>query len=124
MFFSRPAGDKFISRGDLAVYDFVTANFTIDYEWHTLDLSAIVPVGSHRISIEVSFRGSVGTELIIFKNDDYVNNRNRLPFLTTDADIQWFGSGMVDCSGDRKIKYKFNSTVVDINLSVLGWVRI
>ena len=51
MFFSRPAGNKWIDRGSIESFDYILGDFIVDGEVHEKDLSAKIGTGVKLLNI-------------------------------------------------------------------------
>ena len=76
MFFSRPAGVKYVDRGDPANFDFDTGAFTDDNTWRELDLSSIIGVGVKTVHLRVRFASDSSGVSLAFRKKGNTNIKN------------------------------------------------
>ena len=66
MFFSRPAGYKYIDRGDPDAFDITLIDIIADGDWRELDLSALVPKNAKRVRIHLALKTPTPSEQATF----------------------------------------------------------
>jgi hypothetical protein len=114
----------YIDRGDPTGYDFTLPNFTIDTNWHDLDLSAIVPAEGANHLVHIKCNISNNTAGIFFQlrkkgNTEVFNSATQRIQV---ADIQTNMNVFVMCDNNRIIQYQGVSSVfTSINFVVRGW---
>lgn len=114
--------DAYVHRGDPNDWDFDTADFTIDDNWHELDLSAIVPENAKAVHLLVVINNSIAAKFINFRHTSQANVSNLVSCKVKVADISdWFDIVQA-LDSDRKIDY-YVSTVgwTFIGIVVRGW---
>ena len=93
MFFSRPAGVRYVDRGDIVDIDFNVPDYTRDGLWHDLDLSGIIDKGTKLVLIRMGIKCNAAGKWIKFRQKGYENNANVAMLFTQvslkdfDADI-------------------------------------
>jgi len=122
MFFSRPAGIKYVNRGDPTAYDFSVANFTTDNTWRDLDLSTIIGIGEKLVILRGVISCSDALSNIAFKKKGLINEHNRsrryVPNINEPLDYDI----LVPCNSEGMVQYKGqNDTWTILNYIVLGW---
>jgi len=122
MFFSKPAGHRLVDIGDIADAQFDAEDFTIDGNWHTLDISSVVPAGVDLVRVNLDLTAVGIGDNIAVKNDDYTGAYNRIVACGYVAGYSAYKRGLISCSSDRKIKYKITAGVAVVFLNVVGWV--
>ena len=115
MFFSRPAGHKFVDRGDPSELDFTLANFTLDDTWRELDLSSIIPIGTIAVFISLVVQNTDLGKLFSLRKagNNFAYNIGGIIIHVANTPIK--AELSIDCSVDRKIEY-YGSAV--------GWGQI
>lgn len=75
----RPSGMKYVARGDPAAYDFTQATLTIDSDWHSLNLSSIIPASAKLVHTACVISNTAGGKIIKFRkpglSNDYAIHR-------------------------------------------------
>jgi hypothetical protein len=103
-------------------WDFEIGDFTLNGNWHDLDLSGIVPVGAYAVYFRVQVQGTVGTGGFYMAETGVGTYNNIAGAVTQVADKTIEGSAFVKLDGDRKVRYWGNSTVdTKCNLIIRGW---
>ena len=122
MFFSRPAGYKWIDRGEVAVYDKAIGDITADGTYRELDLSAIVPKNAKRISIHFEVKTPAQCKYA-GTFDEYGKTVHKTfrcgSTFVADTDTAWDFELAVSSNG--KILYAAAPTCTVWNLCVGGW---
>ena len=122
MFFSRRAGHKYIDRGYITTIDFNKDVLTLDDNWHTLDLSAIIPKNAILCVIYVEIRtveGNIVFTIITNGPDDTVNV---LPVRCKEGGNSDYVSGTIRPDSDGLIKYCGSiATYTRLNIVIKGW---
>lgn len=112
----------FFDRGDPAVPDFVTIDFTADNAWHDLDLSAIVPADAQSVLLSVVLNDNLIGRAFRIRKKGNVNGINvcRLDLLV--ANIDHYGDWVCPINSDRFLEYRLTAVGwTTIALSVKGW---
>jgi len=122
MFFSRPAGHKYIDRGDRALYDIEESTLTLDGTWQTLDLSAYIPVGTVLVIIGGRFNSpAVGARFLVVENPNN-GEYNASGVIIHTASINHIGDLIVKPDKNRIIRYVGSAdTWTAIELTIRGW---
>jgi len=122
MFFYKPSGIQYHSRGDPATFDFNQAVLSTDGDWHDLDLSAIIPTGRPLVNLYVVINDSVVGASIKFRSKDITNliNIELVNILIADQDTHY--SVMVQADAAGLISY-WGSAIAftKIDIGVCGW---
>jgi len=119
----QPGTFKFFhDRGDPAEVDFDINDFIIDQDWHTQDLSSVVPQSASAVLFSIEIRSTGGGSWLKFRKYG-----NQYQAAVTTVVLQVDNNVLYDtviCSLDstRKIEYMIQETEWDIiSLVVLGW---
>lgn len=123
MFFSRPAGHKYVHRTTPAKEDFDETDLTVEITWTDIILPDIVPVGTIAVLLGVYLKTTEANRTIQFRkngDDNFVEGNG----LTTQVAGQGIRNHFwVACDADRKIEYyKGAATWTNINVTVLAWI--
>lgn len=122
MFFSRPAGHKYVGREDISDYDFTKAVLIQDSSYHDLDLSSIVPVGTTLVAIHYRVAHSNANEFMKLKKKGALTDYNAFIWVTLMATQEHRGLALVECDKNRKIEYHFSTPDwLIIYLTIYGW---
>lgn len=122
MFFLRPSGVKFYSRGDPASFDFGQGDLSTDGNWHTLDLSAIIPIGKPVVRLFVQLNDDTLGTSVKFRSTNIVNNINmtHLNVRIVNQDLNY--RVMIQADADGKISYWTSAIAFSkLNIAVCGW---
>ena len=123
MFAIANMGDKYVDRGDPADNDFTVGDFTIDGDWHDLDLTGIVPKGNLPVHFVLFGHENAGNKWIWIRKKGQTNNRNVCILHTQQANIYGELFDFVVCDSDCKIEYKIDaSTWGALVFTVRGWL--
>ena len=99
-------GERYISRGDVAVADFDKDDLIADNDYHELDLSSLCPVGTKIVRIRVNATWGVADKAIFIRKKGYVNETNigrwQIPIANHWVDNQQD----IDIGEDRIVEYK------------------
>lgn len=112
----------FIDRGDPPGADYILAQFIVDWGWHELDLSAIVPAGAKAILFQIN-----GIPLDInagfyMQRHGNVNFTVYSQYAPNVVGASHNEDLTVACDEDRKVDYLVGvGHFVDIDLVVKGW---
>jgi len=122
MFFIKPSL-KWIDRGDCGPNsDFEVTDFTQDNNWHSLDLSTIIPKNTKLVLLRVIVRHTSktsGIELATYGNihDDNVSEVNSIAL-----NVKNFGDVWIHPDSDGKIQYRcYDSDWDKLNITIGGW---
>jgi len=122
MFFSRPAGHKYVDRGDIDAYDFEVGDLTCDWTWRELDFSAIVPANAVAVHLQVIVRDDSAISNLQLRKKGFSNEIN-IGRVTTQNNLASLYAHIIQpCDADRIIEYRVtNTTWNTIALTVFGW---
>jgi len=123
MFFSRPAGHKYVDRGDIDDYDFIVGDLTCDWTWRDLDLSAIVPVNAVAVHIVAIVRDdNVISNFQLRKNG--MSTEINIARIATQSNLASMYLDVIQpCDADRVIEYRATNAVFStISIYVRGWI--
>jgi len=122
MFFSRPAGQKYIDRGDIEANDYLITDLTVDAAWHDLDLSAIIPKGTVLCMLLVSLNSSVLSKMMKFRTKGDSGTYNAPLVMSSVINQTFYTSLVVHPDSDGIVEY-FLSTggIISITIIVQGW---
>lgn len=112
----------YIERYPSPVGDFGEGDLTLDGNYHTLDLSAIVPAGVSAINLSVKVRTDIAASYVRFRHPDDTRDTGRCVLRTQLAGIDFRMVWCQGCDANRHVEYAFNNVVWDsIALVVRGW---
>lgn len=112
-----------VNRGDPAIIDFDAGDFTIDSAWHTLDLSAIIPVATNAVLMRCRVRCDSSNRGIYFRTDGNVNTINRSQCQVVSANDDYYYDIVVPTAGLQTIEYLSNIAAFPvIELTVKAWL--
>lgn len=122
MFFMKRRGHRLVVRDEQDGYDFTLTDFTIDNNWHDLDLSGIVDKGSIAALIHVTPYSTDGAATIYLSKkgftEPYIASYHLMQFMTPFP----FEALVALDPVTGKCQYKLGTgTWVYINVSVLSW---
>lgn len=116
--------DRYIDAGDVASASFSTGDLTLDGEWHELDLSNFIPVGTKRVRLHAILKSDnvVGT-LFEMRHYAYNNWPNSAPERVAVADVSQYKFCEISVDSLRKIAYAAwnEGTWTYVYLTVVGW---
>ena len=110
-------------RGDPAVDDWTSNDFTKDGEWHDLDCQGIIPVDTKLVHFRVKLSNTESMATAYFRKNGNVNTVN-IELLCNQAAVISKSYGFFVAPDDaRKIEYMFSDIGMwlSANLSVRGW---
>jgi hypothetical protein len=111
-----------VDRGDVSSPDFDTLDFTIDDDWHVLDLSSILPKGNILFRFQLLIKVDAADSLIEFRKNGNANHINVANLGTHVADIIVDSNLHVMCDSNRLVEYRgTTATWETIQFVVLGW---
>jgi len=123
MFFSRPAGQKYVDRGNVDALDFVVGDLTTDWTWRDLDLSAIVPVNAIAVHIVAIVRDDNAISNFQFRKNGFTTEINISRIATQSNLASMYMDVIQPCDADRVIEYRAtNTTFSTISIYVRGWI--
>ena len=122
MFFSRPAGHKFVNRGDPDSYDYDANDFIIDGMWHDLDISSIIPKNAKLVLLRIRFKAIETSKFFEFRTNNQVYINNIVSLYTTVTNIFVCGDVFVTPDSNGIIDYCITTnTTATINVCIAGW---
>jgi len=122
MFFSRPAGHKYVDRGDPSGADFDETDLTVKGTWTEIDLSSIVPIGAVAVAIALEVDTAPALATIQFRKKGNTNFIEGDGLTTQILDKSIRGTLILSCDSDRKIEYMLgDATWNEIDFVVKGW---
>lgn len=124
MFFSRPAGDKFIQRVNPTVEDFTTTDFTWDGVLHTLDLSTIVPVNAKRVVLSNYIKSDSEDNYLGFCPVNSDEGWDMIKTRAQVANVNHNQEHSVVLSTPQTIKYIakiYVGTITGLEVTIIGW---
>jgi len=122
MFFSRPAGLKYVNRGDIVLPDYDKTTLTIDGAWHSLNLVAIIPANAKLVCLDLEVKDElVGVKLSI--NCAGFSLHGTLYRVKTVVTNESIARGVtVPLTNNAIIQYRVDDIVwLTANISVMGW---
>ena len=115
-------GGVLVDRGDPAIVDFSVGDLTTDGNWHDLDLSAIVPVGTKAVHLRIQASDDVPDRSFHLRKKGSSNNLNSAQLRTQVANVSVHNDCVVSCDSNRVIEYKAANTVwTTLYVIVRGW---
>jgi len=123
MFFSRPAGDKYVNRGDCPEYDFTLADLITRDEWTCLDLSSVVGSGIKLVHIICQIWRQTTAGAILLRPHSFSGSKNIVDFCN--ANTLWLvaASDFVETDKDGCLDYYLYGGLAytTLNLTIKGW---
>jgi len=119
-------GMRYVNRGDPVNFDKTFADFTLNWNWQDLDLSALIPIeaASHLVHLRVQLVASDSTSYIRFRTKGNVNIINIAELNSPVAGEEIESDFEIECDINRKIQYYGSvPNITALNLTVLGWWR-
>jgi len=110
-FYQRDAGD----------WDWTTSDFTIDDNWHELDLTAKagnIIKGASAVLFECRAKGGAGGDIKLKKNGA---SYHTAWFRLIVADVTHRQQLICPCDVNGKIQYYIETGISDMNLTIKGW---
>ena len=118
----KPHGTQFLKKPDQQTYDFTLTDFTRDYQYHDLDLSAKVPAGAKAVMLWGAYKSDTPDCEANFAQNVHTGEYLKDIFFQHVANIGTTLDSTIPLDGDRIIQYRFsNVTYQYINISVVGW---
>ncbi|MBA7670357.1 hypothetical protein ES703_78502 [subsurface metagenome] len=112
----------YVERYPSPVGDFDQNDFTLDGNYHTLDLSAIVPAGVSAINLSVKVRTDIAASYVRFRHPDDGRVTGRCILRTQVAGMDFRMVWCQGCDVNRHVEYSFNNVVWDsVAFVVRGW---
>ena len=124
MFFTRPAGHKFVDRGDPVDVDFDKNDLTTDNTWNELDLSSIVPISAVSVIFHVVAKQATFGNVIMFRKKGNTNDTNLGALYVQVAAVYVSTEVTIPLAGDAIIEYNASDVVWDtLNINIRAWFR-
>lgn len=115
-------GHRFFVKPDQESYDFHKTDLTTDYQYHDLDLSGIIPVGTVAVLLWGAFKGDVADAEVCLAKAGYSGNYLKSLHFQPVANHGTGFSTIIPVSPDRKIKYRIsNVNWVYVSFNIVGW---
>ncbi|GAH79786.1 unnamed protein product [marine sediment metagenome] len=112
----------FIDRGDPITHDYDREDLELDFNWHDINLSAIVPTGAKAVALYTYIATTAAQKSIQFrkKSNTHTENISRIETqagnLTIPADL------IVACDENQIIQYKATIGVwLILIITIKGW---
>ena len=122
MFFSRPAGHKFVDRGIIEDYDFDKTTLVQDSSYHDLDLSSIVPHGNIPVLIQFVCNHTSAPKYMKVRKKGATNDYQAFVYCVHTADLDMRGEFIVLCNKDSKLEYLFDTPAwFACRFTIMGW---
>ena len=116
-----PAPVSYYDRGDPSSWDFSKADFSTDGQWHVLDLSSIVPMGTTLVHLKIKAQIAYNNSIIAFCKNGSINKLNGTTLMIRHGNNEYYEEVWVACDTDRKIEYWMsNRTWVILDMLVRG----
>lgn len=115
---------RFVNRGDPANVDWELGDFTIDYGWHELDLSSIVPAGVSSVLCTTVMFNTISGKHYAFRTKGNTNTNNESLINNQIASKVQAHDIIVHPDRDGKIEYFIDEDGwIALTLTVKGWWR-
>lgn len=116
-------GLTYVDRGALSVYDYSSASFTKDGNWHNLDVSAIVPSSAKLVVMRCRLNSTGAGKLMQIASDGYVGGVNSWIAGTQVTGINIYQtSSPIPMIGTGIIQYNITAATWSLcDLVILGW---
>ncbi|KKM98868.1 hypothetical protein LCGC14_1153630 [marine sediment metagenome] len=112
----------FYNRGDPALADFLIPDLIIDGNYHTLDLSGIIPASTTAVALMVEVASSTSSHAVYFRSSNNVNTKNESKCLVIDPGYTAGYDITVPTKGLQNIAYRVRSGAwAIITITVKGW---
>ena len=124
MFFSIPAGHKYVDRGDPATPDFDLSDIPDDDIWYDLDMSGIIPVGTAAVVISLYTSSSLAGSTLWFreKGKNNVIEGNGAEVVVANTYVRQ--NLLLPCNNNRTIQGNRNNLSFTImEIVVTGWFK-
>ena len=121
MFLARKPGLRYVHRGNPTAYDYTHTTLIQDGEWHTLDLSAIVPANAKLVHLRLGIlHSTTGRNIQVAKTGvrngfAMVNLAVQVAYIFNETDA------LVDCTGQQVDYGKTPGTPSSLRFCVIGW---
>ena len=124
MFFQRGHSKalRYVDRGDISAYDYQVSSFTKDGNWHDLDLSAKIPIGTKLVVLVVWLQADSTTLTAAFRKNGNTQDYNVSALAPPFDDRLDCNTIVVEPDENRVIEYRFTSgNWIGINIFVKGY---
>jgi hypothetical protein len=115
------AASAFVSAGDPTNYNFLTAAFVKDDQWHDLSLTNLVPSGAKAVAVTFTIQDNIVGNPAMLRCNGNTGEFSYLGMMTQAANVYMSMSGIVICNANREIEYKVGSGMNFVGLAVTGW---
>ena len=123
MFLSRKPGVKWTNRGNPSTWDYTKADFTVDYNYHLKDISAIVGKGRKLVSFFVSAQGTVQGGMVMLFDPDSTNHFNKAGmYIPTSGYVCQTLWAYTNVNGEIGYNISANPAMGNIEIVVNGWL--
>jgi hypothetical protein len=113
----------YTDRGDPSSVDFSKTDFSIDGNWHVLDLSEKVPEGATIVHFSIAALTAFNDQTIVFVKNGSVNKKNGATIRVPHGAKEYFQSDWVACDSDRKVQYWISDVAwTTLDFLVRGWM--
>jgi len=114
---------NYVDRGDPSPYDYTGASFTLDNQWHDLDISSIVPKGAKLVFFFVTVRATDAAKYFYLRKKGNVNTYNVGKLSTQVANVSFNYTMTVTPDANAVIQYKAaTATWLSLNVTIRGWL--
>ena len=114
---------EYVDRGDPASSDWDETSLVMDYAWHVLDCSAIVPAGATSIMFAVLAKHANPDKPIYLRKNGNSNIMNVTETISQAAGVWIYRQSLVFCDADRKIEYlAATPNWTNIDFTICGWM--
>lgn len=115
-------GLTWVDRGDPASVDFDKDDLTIDYNWHELDLSTIIPKNAKLVMLRVIVNVMEIGRFCRFRKAGNSNDYNTVKIRTQAGAAEYAVTTFVSCNTDGVVEYKIQTAVWNkFDITVGGW---
>lgn len=112
----------FVDRGDVASSDMGVGDFWKDGQWHTIELSSIVPEGAKAVLFYFAIRSTAVAKKVYFRTHDNAHAFNVSAVRQTVANVVMQQDMVCPIDWARRIEYRVDSgTWSTISFTVKGW---
>jgi len=112
----------FIDRGDYVLNDFENGDFTIDGNWHELDLSGIIPEGTSAVVIRCGFHCDFVSWMFKVRKAGTTSLLRTSVGIQNVAGVKNSPNPTIGVSSSRKIEYNFEPAAnLAVGILVRGW---
>lgn len=104
--------------------DWILSDLIADSNWHDLDCSNIVPVGTKAINFHMGLREDVTVGLYArIRKKGQTNDKNALFIcsIVPNPNGTIYSNGWVACDADRKCEYRINPGITALHIIITGW---